>query len=249
MTDRSRITAGRAQSRYSLSTISGHGKKRKAGGEQALFKYFLPDLKAGSTILEIGPGLGYFARACREKGYRYIGIEPSTKMREALSKEGFLIVDQVLPMLPLADASVDLIHSRDVVEHIEGFQSVMDYFREGLRVLRPGGFISTVAPNCETLGIHFWRYEYQHSYPTTRHRLERMLEDTGFQTVTSVAFLTNLGLTSMKMIDRVFAHSTLTIMRSPAACGLMEVVLGRGLAFRIHKNLCDHVGVLAQKPE
>jgi SAM-dependent methyltransferase len=233
---------------YSLSRPTAIGQRRKANDAAALFDYLFPEFQTGAHILEIGPGYGYFARECLRRGLRYTGVEPSAELCAVLRREGITVLDKPVPPIEAEDESLDLVHSNDFVEHLPTYPDVERFFRESFRVLRPGGHISIITPNYRTLKDLFFRYEYQHSFVTTRERLNKFLKDCGFQIVTSRDFLFWLS-PRINILDRLVAHTLIPLARNP----LLEFVITRmtseDFLFRIHKNVYDHVAILAQKPD
>lgn len=235
--------------KYTYHAITAWGSKRKNRFVRRIFDNFLPPLAKGSRVLEVGVGRGEFAREALERDFLYEGIEPSVEIRTALEHEGIKVIDAVVPPIPIDDGSVDLIHSSDVVEHLQNYKEVMDFCQEAYRVLKPGGYFSIVAPNFDTLGHVFYAYEYQHSFVTNKGRLKGVLKDSGFQCYLSRTFLTELGLTRWRVVDRIIAYMFIPIVTSRLFCGLLRGMGQDLMLFRIHKNFCDHIGVLGRKPE
>lgn len=92
----------------------------------------------GLTVLDIGGGPGYFADAFSRAGARYAGVEPDTG---ELSARGGVTSDVVRGSgldLPVADRSVDLAFSSNVLEHVPDPVRMAE---EMLRVTRPGGVV------------------------------------------------------------------------------------------------------------
>ena len=93
-------------------------------------------------ILDIGAAQGLFLIACAEAGYDVVGIEPNAGARDVartLAREhgvSLEIIDGMAENLPLPDASVDVVHAKSVIEHVDDAAKT---FREVYRVLRPGG--------------------------------------------------------------------------------------------------------------
>lgn len=238
------------ESLYNFAKTTKSGKAYKIKQLNYVFDNVLPQLSSGSTLLEAGSGRGEFADIVAERNVDYIGIEPSDSLRADLESRGYRILSSPLPAIQLDDACVDLVYSYDVVEHLGDYSTVLAYFSEASRVLKPGGHIVVIVPNAETIGHLFYLYEYQHSFFTCLDRMETMLEDTGFSITSARPFLTGMGLSKSPVIriaDRVIANTLLLFARSVVVTSLMRFFLGRELVFKIHKNLYDHVAVVARK--
>src|SRR5690349_17462568 len=72
----------------------------------------------GATVIDVGGGPGYFADAFRGAGAQYAGIDPDVGELTARGgvTEGFLRASGL--QLPLADGSLDLCMSSNVLEHV-----------------------------------------------------------------------------------------------------------------------------------
>jgi SAM-dependent methyltransferase len=235
------------EERYSFIKTNRIGALKKNRLQRVLLDRFLPRLPPGAVVAEVGPGRGEFARACSARRLEYVGIEPSAALAEALRAEGFRIVEETAPPLPLESGTVDLVHSNDFVEHLQDFRAVMEFFAEAFRVLKPGGFLSVVGPNYETIPALYFKYEYQHSFIVTRHRLISMLEDSGFVPETSRSFLFTLS-PALNWLDRILAHTVLYLLVSAPFQSLLRGLSGDAFQFRFNKNLFDHTAALGRKP-
>jgi SAM-dependent methyltransferase len=105
----------------------------------AMTSYLRPD----SVVLDLGCGGGkLFPRDYRAPGRRVVGVDLDPAIREnpLLDERHLASIDD----LPLPDASVDLVYSRYVMEHVERPEAV---FAEVARVLRPGGVFIVLTPN------------------------------------------------------------------------------------------------------
>jgi SAM-dependent methyltransferase len=93
----------------------------------------------GRTVIDVGGGPGYFARAFTDTGWNYVGVEPDpTEMHAAHAVRGgpgtFVRASGLA--LPFADHSVDVCLSSNVAEHVS---RPWQLGAEMLRVTRPGG--------------------------------------------------------------------------------------------------------------
>jgi SAM-dependent methyltransferase len=94
---------------------------------------------AGRTLLDVGGGPGYFAKAFSDAGIEYIGVEPDPAEMHAGPGIGVGATTYVRASgtaLPFADASVDICLSSNVAEHVP---QPWRLGREMLRVTKPGG--------------------------------------------------------------------------------------------------------------
>ena len=97
--------------------------------------------------LEIGPGVGRICLALAEHFDRVTGIDVSAEMVERASAfvdsdRIDLLVGDGVSLRPVADATVDLVTSFTVLQHLPGQDLVVGYLREAARVLRPGGVLA-----------------------------------------------------------------------------------------------------------
>jgi SAM-dependent methyltransferase len=93
---------------------------------------------AGSQVVDVGGGAGYFADAFREQGAQCVLIEPDTAELYTRGAPGRASVIGDGYWLPLADASVDVCFSCNVLEHVRDPAGLID---EMIRVTRPGGLV------------------------------------------------------------------------------------------------------------
>lgn len=92
----------------------------------------------GVSVLDVGGGPGYFADAFVAAGARYAGIEPDAGELNARGSVGTNVVRGSGLTLPIADGSVGLVYSSNVLEHVPDPERMAD---ELLRVARPGGVV------------------------------------------------------------------------------------------------------------
>ncbi|MBI4825068.1 MAG: methyltransferase domain-containing protein [Nitrospirae bacterium] len=105
---------------------------------------FISDTK-DKTALEIGHGGGRILAAASSHFRNVIGVdihEHNQKVENELKKRGvsnFRLIKTDGNEIPLEDASVDLVYSFIVLQHVEKIEIFEKYLKETRRVLKPGG--------------------------------------------------------------------------------------------------------------
>jgi SAM-dependent methyltransferase len=93
---------------------------------------------AGGRVVDVGGGAGYFAAEFRAHGAECMLVEPDHAELYSRGEPGRGSVIGDGFWLPLADASVDLCFSCNVLEHVRDPAGLID---EMIRVVRPGGLV------------------------------------------------------------------------------------------------------------
>jgi glycosyltransferase involved in cell wall biosynthesis/SAM-dependent methyltransferase len=130
----------------------------------------------GQRIIDVGGGPGYFAQAFRRAGAESVFVEPFwDPMTDQGRSLGYGVLGDGL-CLPFADATFDISHSSNVIEHVAEPHTFLD---EMIRVVRPGGLVFLAFTNWfspfgghETSPWHYLggeraaqRYERRHGHP------------------------------------------------------------------------------------
>ena len=113
--------------------------------------------KPGMTVIDVGAGNGRFSEAFVD-GVQYIGIEPSSALREAATaklRQGSVIKEGSLPHLSIQDAQADITVCIAVLHHLPKTQHEA-VFAELFRITKPGGSIYISVWNARGKG--FLRY-------------------------------------------------------------------------------------------
>jgi len=97
---------------------------------------------SASAMLEVGCGTGdYVAAMASSSSCTVYALDPSREMlRHAPELEALHRVQGHAGSLPVADATLDMIYSVNMIHHLD---AVAPYFREAFRALEPGGILCT----------------------------------------------------------------------------------------------------------
>lgn len=168
--------------------------------------YLLPHLRPGLRLVDVGSGPGTVTLdlARRVAPGAVLGVDPSALAVEyaaglafdgGVSNAGFAVGDPY--ELPVADASVDVVHAHQVLQHLDNPVAAL---REMRRVLAPGGILAArdadygaVAWYPKLAGLTTWLAVYRavHEFtggdPDAGRALKAWARQAGFDTVTSSA--------------------------------------------------------------
>lgn len=233
-----------------LPSATRLGRKKSEAWSGKFIARFLSNLSAGCSVVEIGPGRGEFARECQRRGWQYTGIEASQTFFDPLKRSGIRTVQARVPPIPFPDASVDLIHADQVIEHFNTIRDFTEFLAEAHRVLRPGGILSLACPNLQTMGDVFYDCDYTHSLGFTKNNLERACLDYGFRVRVSTHY-TNLFLGNGFVYHcvRHLLIVPLKIVNLAAIAEIMESVpFTKNLRKRVTKTLLDNIYIQAIRP-
>lgn len=104
----------------------------------------------GDAVLEVGCGTGDYAAAIAQTGSCTVyALDLSGQMlRHAPALDSLLRVQGHAGSLPFADGALDMVFSVNVIHHLD---TVVRYFREAFRALRPGGIFCTATDSAEII--------------------------------------------------------------------------------------------------
>jgi 2-polyprenyl-3-methyl-5-hydroxy-6-metoxy-1,4-benzoquinol methylase len=102
-------------------------------------------LSLNSSILEVGPGLGSFARRLSKEGSKVTLVEHSAVLANLLSKEKeFIVYTGEFEKLRIEQDMFDGFCSFHVIEHVVDTQA---HLRAGFKIVTPGGIAFVATPN------------------------------------------------------------------------------------------------------
>ena len=100
-------------------------------------------LRGDETVLDAGCGQGGVARLIRERAREVVAVDVE-RFADWNNEDGLDFQVANAEQLPFADASFDVVHSKDSLHHMESPERALAEYR---RVLRPGGAALIVEAN------------------------------------------------------------------------------------------------------
>ena len=97
-----------------------------------------------ATLLDVGCSGGLLLEFARERGWRTIGIEPSSEAVAEARSHGLDVRHGLYEEIEIGNGSIDVVHAKLVVEHLPDPRS---FARWAATVLRPGGILCIHVPN------------------------------------------------------------------------------------------------------
>jgi SAM-dependent methyltransferase len=138
---------------------------------------------AGSKVLDVGCGEGYFLELLAARGVEGIGLDHSVRAIEICRNKGMQVIEgEPFTALPEARALYDGIFCCHVIEHFAP-ERVRELMRLILSSTKPGGLLILVTPNMQSIEVLseiFWR-DPTHVRPYPRVLVEELLRYEGFE--------------------------------------------------------------------
>jgi len=157
--------------------FSGNAAYRDAVWSTINREFFQQFVKETDTVLDLGAGWGEFIRTIRAARRLALDLNAEMPTRVGPGVEAF--VHDFRHPWPLAEASVDVVFSSNVFEHMPDKDTLQGVLAEALRVLRPGGTLVCIGPNIRFLPDAYWDF-WDHHVPLSDRSLAEVLELTGF---------------------------------------------------------------------
>lgn len=138
-------------------------------------KSYAADIKKKDTVLlDVGAGASPYYEILAPRIKEYIAVDmaeilPKVETRPILQKAG------TAEKLPIADASVDIVMSNQVLEHVTDERAAV---AESFRVLKSGGHFIGSVPHISPIHLEPWDFRR-----FTYYGLKQILENHGFEVI------------------------------------------------------------------
>jgi dolichol-phosphate mannosyltransferase len=161
---------------------AGHDERRAIWA--VIVREFLQQwIPPEGVVLDVGCGYGEFLNHVRAR--RRIGIDLNEDSRAHLHPSVEFHFGDIRDLGFLPDASIDLVFTSNVLEHLPGKADVEQVLSEGLRVLKPGGRFIAVGPNMRFLPGEYWDF-WDHLTPISDRSLLEVLKSIGYSIERSI---------------------------------------------------------------
>jgi len=135
------------------------------------------------SVLEIGPGHGYFAEHCRAAGFAYEFCDTSPAVYSKMNELGYCGHLGLIQDLATKLGKYDMIWMSHVLEHSPTWLAARDTVSTCQELLSDEGFVVVVGPDALSWRREFWNVDWSHGYPTTIRNVCQMYNDVGLKSI------------------------------------------------------------------
>lgn len=180
------------------------------------------------SVLEIGPGHGYFAEHCREAGFTYEFCDTSPAVLSKMNELGFQGHLGLLQDVSLTLEKYDIIWMSHVLEHSPTWLAAREMIFSCRELLSDEGSVVIIGPDALSWRREFWNVDLSHSCPTTLLNVGQVCNDVGLSRITShhhrggsFNLLTRMLYFILCLIPHRLVDKVLTPGRSKSGHGLV----------------------------
>lgn len=140
----------------------------------------------GKKLIDIGTGYGFCLAEAKKRGYKALGIEPSTQLAKIAKKEsGVKVINKFIEDAKLRNDFYDVVCIFDTIEHLE---NPLLSFQQVVNLVRKKGYIVITTPDFESwsakvLEKYWFHLKDEHYYYFSCKQLSRFLRKNGFRIV------------------------------------------------------------------
>jgi SAM-dependent methyltransferase len=196
------------------------------------------------ALLDLGCWVGFLLAEARDRGWRTLGVEPSSfASARARERLGLDVVQGDLMAAPVPEGEWDAVVLGDVLEHVTQPSQALDRVAA---LLKPGGVVYIALPDAGSLvarrlGARWWSVLPTHVHYFTRGSLTTLLGGRGFEPLTVTTAPKAFSVSYY--LDRIGGYSR------PLAGALARAAQAAGVADRLWTpDFRDRMAVVARTP-
>ena len=201
--------------------------------------------KEAGRLLDIGCAMGFSLEYGMDRGWDVFGLEPSPyATRSASERLAGRIANTSFDACTYPKNSFDLVLLWDVIEHLPDPPHLLQQIFD---LLRPGGTLSIITPDCRSLlarAAGRWWMEYakptEHIYFFSRKTLEALAQKTGLTFVKTT--------TAGKFVSRRFLFERFSAYLPLPSKLLKPVATHSFLSKRLYVDVGDKMHVVFRRP-
>lgn len=194
------------------------------------------------ALIDLGCWVGFLMAEARERGWRTLGVEPSSfASQRARDRLGLEVIQGDLMDAPVPEGEWDAVVLGDVLEHVTVPAEALDRVAA---LLRPGGVVWIALPDAgsraaRVLGSRWWSVLPTHVHYFTRGSLATLLRRRGFEPL--VVRTAPKSFTVRYYLDRLGGYSR------PLANALVAGAQAVGVADRmVAPDFRDRMSIIAR---
>ena len=181
------------------------------------------------VLLEFGSGTGELLAACKEKGWRCLGIEPEEKARKQAYKNHKLELTETSERIELVEYSIDRIMLWHVLEHIPNLKETVGRIKHWLK---KDGELLIAVPNHKSWDAKFYQENWA-AYDVPRHLYH-------FDKESMSVLLRQHDLEITKIIPMWFDAFYVSMLSEKIKTGRKRLL--KGAIIGLFSNLCAFFG-------
>jgi 2-polyprenyl-3-methyl-5-hydroxy-6-metoxy-1,4-benzoquinol methylase len=135
------------------------------------------------SVMEVGPGHGYFATHVVDMGMDYEFIDTSPAVHTKMKERGFDGHLGTVGDFAVSLKKFDLIWLSHVLEHSPTWVDARQLVSDVAGLLSPTGRIVIIGPDAQCWGREFWNIDATHGFPTTLRNVAQLADDVGLSVV------------------------------------------------------------------
>jgi SAM-dependent methyltransferase len=161
----------------------GHARESRSAIWAVLVRgFFQAWIRRSDTVVDLGCGYGEFLNSVRAA--RRIGVDLNPDSASMLEPGIEFHQGRADDLGFLEDASVDVVFTSNLLEHLRSKEEVERTIAAVRRVLKPGGHLIAMGPNIRFVPGDYWDF-WDHTVPISDRSLTELLQSSDFEIVES----------------------------------------------------------------